>query len=466
MLSISTAYVQLFWRAAKHATKVNKVEEIDALFSAFSNLLAFRIVSAWKKYPLLLILALVGWLFPIAFIVPPSTLIASLAVKSTSTLQDVPNFDFSSLRYVASIPQKASEFIRQYKDDTFEWYTEYSYNGPNKEVKGIATATAVGGSILPITPTAANSSWELDFYGPSVRCSKVGKPIQLRFEKDIARWLWNETNSSIREKNCFKPEGFIAWSADVESNSNTVPGPYHQIHLGNSTIGSLDNSDYPFSGIYIALIPHIFDTMLMSTHYTLTACFRESQTSASKPLADLNATMLQCGLYNASYHVEFRFESGIQSVDTQVKSLEALKATVSVRGPARSCCKFAPPKVNVSSTTYALEYGYNANQLWTAYGVAIAITLVSICIGFMAIGGNGATYSNDFSSVYRITHQAILSVTMQQEDTDATNPLPNYLGKSYLRLVGTRSFPRKDTQEMAEERDDYDDLEMLHDATE
>ncbi|KAI0540607.1 hypothetical protein GGR58DRAFT_521681 [Xylaria digitata] len=561
MFSISTAYVQIVWQAAKHARKVNKLEEIDALFSAFSNVVAIRRVSVWRKYPLLLMIVLFG-LFPVAFIVPPATLFVTVAVRNTSAPWNVPNFDFTSLRYLESIPRNLNldQGVVPSGPEASDPPSLYIYNGPNEEVQGVVTAAASGGLILPITPPATNSSWKLEFYGPSIRCSQVEKALKLTFEQDIAEWLWNKSDPFTNSENCLKPQGYISWNFNNLSDSLEIPGPFSLIPIEN---GSQEHTKGLSSGIFIALLPDLFQIS-----HARDVCSSEFDTSPSQPLGNLNSILLQCGLHNASYHTEFSYHSGIQSIAMQVNTLEALGTVSFVFGPdenERHCLQltpiskipepcvfdasvlralsytaildafrklvtgsisidrfgfqlfsnttilstalyrtpdltfihtnhgvsgslqselqhandsrgdtlepnigqplpdaieemfhnitisllsskllqpnltsdFAPPKVNVSTTSYVVEYNYSARQLGVAYGIAVAVTIIAMFIGFLAIRSNGVSYTNDFSSIYRVAHQAVLSVAMRPEDTDGAYPLADYLGKAHLSLEGT-----------------------------
>ncbi|KAI0523918.1 hypothetical protein F5B22DRAFT_643025 [Xylaria bambusicola] len=567
MFSISTAYIQIVWQAAKHPSEANKLEEIDALFSALANILALRMVSVWKKYPLLLMIVLCGWLFPVAFVVPPATLFIAVAVRNTSTLQHVPNFDFSSLRYLKDIPPTCD--ISRPGDNKL--YKVYTSKGPNEEVRRIAASTAASGLILPISPIATNSSWELDFYGPSIRCLKIDEELKVYFEQDIANWLWNESSP-----NCLSPPGYVAWRFDIikapihhKFHSEEITGP-NEIH-GPFRVVTVDNLESlmqgQYSGVFIALAPELlsFENPCYPTHR-----------SPSRPLGSFDSTIFQCGLHNASYHTKFEFQSGTQSIAMQVNHLEALdtaKYIVGLEGDIMDCfqlasqfllptatskpcafdlsalrilsysaimrafheliqgsismdsferqwahssailstvlyetpdldfihtyrgdartlqwelqhvndsrggtlepsinlslpdaieqlfqnitisllsskplqpnltSEFAPPKVNVSMTSHSVEYNYSAGELAVAYGTAAAVAIAVISVGFIAIRSNGASYTTDFSSIYRVAHQAVLSIAIRPEDTDGAYPLADYLGKARLSLKGTSRLP-------------------------
>lgn len=92
IFATSIAYIQIFWRAAKHPTKQNTLEDLDTMFSGLSNILAFKKGSVWQKYPLLLLLALISW-YPI-----------SLLARIPHTYRKVGYFLLHSLYHQAHCP--------------------------------------------------------------------------------------------------------------------------------------------------------------------------------------------------------------------------------------------------------------------------------------------------------------------------------------------------------------------------
>ncbi|KAI8950665.1 hypothetical protein F4801DRAFT_602078 [Xylaria longipes] len=526
LFAVSGAYVQVFWHSATHARKVNTLEEIDAMLSILSNLFAFRAGSSWWKYPMLLLIALIAWLLPIAFTIPPASISVIVAPVTTSASKRAPNFDFASLRYVASMPMDGAKEVQ----DPVGVFNTYLYNGPSAEVQKVANAVAYGGTVLPITPPAANSSWQLDFYGPSLICHPMDDNTRLQVESSIAYWLWEQRQFDA-DGNCDFPKGYLTWS----SREGGVPNPF----LGSTNeVNDLD----PVG-------------------------------SSSFPLGPGNMTFLQCDLHNASYHAAFNYESGRQSIAVQAnhkemvhtagdvnanisdtvpyifdevlvklikeKSLSGLLrhlsytaiadafyqiikgsvttdevgfpdtkiiSTVLIDTPelgflsslyglspfastlqedlwhtntskgqslssprhvnrGRSLqntleemfqnitislmssellqpnmtSEYAPPMPNVTTTTYEPLYQYSSRQLWIAYGVAIAASAVASLFGLLVIFFNDASYSSNFSSVYRTACSSRLDATMQAEDMKATDPLPRYLAKAALYITNSNS---------------------------
>ncbi|KAI0411708.1 hypothetical protein F5X98DRAFT_356691 [Xylaria grammica] len=329
LFAVGAAYVQVFWQAATHARKANTLEQIDAMFSILSNPFAFRRGSAWWKYPMLLLIALIAWLLPIAFTIPPASLSVVVAPVTTWALETVPNFDFSSLRYAASLPQGPVNPGRE---------IGYAYSGPSAEVQNVANAVASGGTILSITPPAANSSWELDFYGPSLNCHAVNDDsARLRIESTLADWLWNQSFHDGGDRNCYTPKGYLAWSPYAGD------GP----HLGSDEV--YDNIIRSF--VYVAVLPDLFEF----GGDVEAICDRANLTTQSQPLGPGNTTLLKCDLHNSSYHAAFNYESGEQSVAVQAEQREAVSTLEWVFAP--NITEMGP---NIFNTTLLRQLSYTA----------------------------------------------------------------------------------------------------------
>jgi len=66
----------------------------------------------------------------------------------------VPNVDFLSLNFANLLFHGGD--------------SDLQYAGPKNAVIRVVAATAAQGSILPVSPQAPNSSWVLNFAGPSI----------------------------------------------------------------------------------------------------------------------------------------------------------------------------------------------------------------------------------------------------------------------------------------------------------
>ncbi|KAI1129960.1 hypothetical protein F5Y10DRAFT_290393 [Nemania abortiva] len=303
LFAVSGAYVQLFWRAATHAQKVNTLEEIDTMFSILSDVFAFRQGPTWWRHPMLFLIALIAWLLPIAFTIPPASLSVVVSPMSTIEKKTVPNFDFASLRYVGSMHETIQQF---YNASSTQIYTEhtYYYTGPSSDVHKVADLVARSGTILPITPPAANSSWQLDFYGPSLSCYPMDRETRFQVESNIANWLWDDAQSPTQDyRNCRTPMCYLAWS-----NTRKERTPFWDTSYEGFEAGQV------MSSFSVAVMPDMMEN----------GCDKRNLTTQSQPLGPGNMTFLVCDLYNSSYQASFNYESGRQSIAVQVDHIETV----------------------------------------------------------------------------------------------------------------------------------------------
>jgi hypothetical protein len=78
-------------------------------------------------------------------------------------------------------------------------------------------------------------------------------------------------------------------------------------------------------------------------------------------------------------------------------------------------------------------YNYNANNLWTAYGVAIAVTLFSIAFGFYALYSNGVSYRTSFSTIVATARSHVFNEIMVGATLGA-QPMPKDVLKTKLKF--------------------------------
>lgn len=79
-------------------------------------------------------------------------------------------------------------------------------------------------------------------------------------------------------------------------------------------------------------------------------------------------------------------------------------------------------------------YVYSSQNLWIAYGLAIAAASLATISGFVAVLINGKSFSVSFSSILRITRSPELAEIMAAKDTAGVEPLPKYLSRVNLSM--------------------------------
>ncbi|MDI1487031.1 MAG: hypothetical protein OHK93_006294 [Ramalina farinacea] len=100
---------------------------------------------------------------------------------------------------------------------------------------------------------------------------------------------------------------------------------------------------------------------------------------------------------------------------------------------------FAPPNsTNVSLPIFHNIYTYDRETLWISYGLSIFFTTLAATAGIIAVLLNGASYSNNFSTIVRVARTADLSTEILDKERDGfgRDPLPKYLKHARLNMSG------------------------------
>lgn len=113
--------------------------------------------------------------------------------------------------------------------------------------------------------------------------------------------------------------------------------------------------------------------------------------------------------------------------------------------------------MNITLRNFHNVYVYSATKLWLAYGLSILFTLVATAIGFWALVTEGASYRDNFSTVFRIARGADVSVAMNEEDLDGNDPIPAHVKNASIRLRPAGVI-KEDAEKMTRDLDHNDPI--------
>lgn len=246
-------------------------------------------------------------LIPIASIITPATLNvkASAVTPAPSKLLRVPNLDFRSLNFLQAMPVTnlvtSIEYAQSLEGDP-NAPRMFPYTGPSSAVEAVVGAVMAQGNVVAATPPAANSSWELDFYGPSLSCGDMDGDAQQSVKKMI-----NYASGTL-----YDAYEYLAWFPNankrgVWQDTQKVTIPYsNSSNSGNFQLGSFVPDNYygaqPLT-LYLAVMP----IPNISVDNTI---------SDSRNFA--GSSMLQCQLLNSTYHTTFTFVENTPDIATNV----------------------------------------------------------------------------------------------------------------------------------------------------
>lgn len=261
-------------------------------------------------------------LIPIVAVIAPATLtVETVPVSSVFPNIAAPTVDYSGLDFAYTRVVKMFQVTGL---DTF-----CVYEGPGYPVTKVVAATAAQGVILPFSASHPNSSWSVDFFGPAIRCH----PVKTALKASILTQLNHVSSPPLAQaKNLIylgwtPNNGDLPYAQDkkraLHTRGNTL-GPTYYYSPGNysssqaphqpslSGIGESLSVAYPDSEIWDGTasdlkLPRLF-----------VAAFPLRVNDPSIPYESLHASLISCALYNASYHTDFEFLDGAQTVSITV----------------------------------------------------------------------------------------------------------------------------------------------------
>ncbi|KAI9694792.1 MAG: hypothetical protein M1822_000408 [Bathelium mastoideum] len=448
-IALSISYYQIFWGVARQDIQTKKpltLKQLDTAFAGPSDVTTLLQFPIWIRYWLLFSLAVIVWLSPIAFIVPPATLSVDLRENiQTVTTQQVPQIDFPNLAFLATMPNAVV---------TDSNLTQFNFNGPSQVTKQIAAGVAARNAIMPITAPFLNSSWGLNFSGPSLRCGPVSPSDSLHFERNIAEFL-------SQEGNCDVPATYLAWFPGINLEDYTIFSPPYSSSPSNTSAPTFFDPEALFrlgyiNGLsvnltfYLATIPGVLQLQVApgdamgGTSLESSACSLQNSnqnlSTSNNPLGPLteNMSMLQCQLYNSTYLTEFNYTNGIQSVsvnvtaqdkDTAVRLLPSVDATLpDDLGPDNCTALVSEETQNPSQCEFNIsllsQLSYQAVLQAFASIITGNITLAGFTLGLMDATSIRSTSLMATKELYYLTDSA-LNMDTQQNQLNLQNIIMN-----------------------------------------
>ena len=233
---------------------------------------------------------------PIASLVAPATLSIGLTMQDRSMMTNVFATNISDVnqahRYAYAVPSNLS------------LPDEKTYLRPRTVLTRLVVASSTTATILPITPPFTNATYEVNFYGPVVKCKDASRDVaaQIQAATERARFVADQSLMQIQNS-------YFGFVPDLSKEGLIANNGVVQVTNHSDTSGALHGSNEMWLGFN-----RYFDN--------------PDGSFTSRP------HNLQCQLWNTSYQVNFRFVKGIQSVAWN--ALEPLNLVPYPTGPSRT----------------------------------------------------------------------------------------------------------------------------------
>ncbi|KAG6354206.1 hypothetical protein INS49_004810 [Diaporthe citri] len=184
------------------------------------------------------------------------------------------------------------------------------YTAPSNRLSRLITTVISKGSILDFTPPSANSSYSVEFYGPSVSCGPA-----ISFNNSQTADLIQEFSRTLGGT-IIKYVGFVPSQNVInETHLDAALAGLNNTLQDNQYVETFDRISEDHARLYVA-VPRL--------------------DSGSSLTFDGSAdTTIECGLYNTSFQVDFISNDGSQ--DTNIRNVTRLNGVTSALAITNYC---------------------------------------------------------------------------------------------------------------------------------
>jgi hypothetical protein len=323
--------------------------------------------------------------------------------------------------------------------------------GPSYTISRLFTAASSSAAIIPLSPPVPNSSYTLEFWGPSYRCQNLSEVVAetkgITFTDEL-----DNNYSSFQDvwhklvKNSSDDYMGLVYSGSAPSFLNNTLLMYaagQSLLSGNSTettslVCQLWNTSYVL-GVYFndtiqTLVP--ISTELVApanwdsstgqysvveptgpeaaggyyiTHLLFSSLIEGSLNIGSRGALMGDATLLmQSGLFDCPelWNISDYIMPGVLDDGSTCRNKTLARALEDLsRNFTYSLLSLNAASTSVPVAVYSPQnfYSYNRKNLFAAYMTALVVTIVCITIGLFALWDNGVPQNTSFSNVLRTT---------------------------------------------------------------
>ncbi|CBF83110.1 hypothetical protein AN3244.2 [Aspergillus nidulans FGSC A4] len=425
--AVGVAAVQETWATLRR--KSVKLSGIDSMFAVLDSPLAFFTPDLWLYAKTLTALAIISWLIPLTAIITPSTLyVVAMQARQTSRL-GVPSVSFADSFWSGEAALEGAGRI----------------NAPSPNLSRLFTVTASSMQVLPVPAPFPNSSYLLEFWGPSYKCQSLSEALLNVHGLSQGLWdrqnpLWNNNASQPTELVCQLWNTSYMVSLTFNDGIQTLT-PISVDHIAYSnwsseagTYSLLQNSDPTVNGGFY-VVHMLFSGLIQGNLRTgVSGSVRENITSQT---AFTKLSIAQTGLFacpemwngsNSDYLYGNSLMTSCRN-RTLARAIEDLSHNLTYNLLSLNAANTTVDVLDLTSRNF---YIYDQEYLILAYMTALGVTVACIIIGFFALRRNGVSQRTSFSSVLMTTRNPDLDRLAVGHCLGA-EPLEKEIGKVLLQ---------------------------------
>ncbi|KAJ5979405.1 hypothetical protein N7501_002747 [Penicillium viridicatum] len=103
----------------------------------------------------------------------------------------------------------------------------------------------------------------------------------------------------------------------------------------------------------------------------------------------------------------------------------------------------AVPNTNVTINSYRNVYVYTRSILWAAYGTALGVTALCVTAGILLYLSADGSYTTKFSTIFRVTQGAMVSIDLAMKDYSGLDPLPDHIANAQMTTGYNQDYPAR-----------------------
>ncbi|ETS74716.1 hypothetical protein PFICI_13200 [Pestalotiopsis fici W106-1] len=311
--SIGSAYVQLIWHNLKSTT--TSIKGVDAILGVLHNIWDLTVWELWRTRPIVIVVALAIWALPLTAIVTPATLIIEPAsqLREDNITMPVPIPDYS-------YPLKYAQL--QMSDNL--------YQAPAARILRLLFSVASTGTILALPPPFPNSTYPIEFYGPSITCEDLDRstsPLAQSLDQSLTEDYGMASMGGVQ----IDYVGFVP-------NCDSVVNPC----LGNDTA----NAIWSFRQMANSSFSNDQKINLRSLDH-MSSDYSKIYVVVPEPTSDfpVHFKTIKCGLYNSSYFGQVNFENGQQNLNFRIEKIQGVSIQTKCSNSRENLCLSAAPYI-------------------------------------------------------------------------------------------------------------------------
>jgi hypothetical protein len=215
-------------------------------------------------------------MLPLAVIVTPGTLTTRIAYETSSLITRPPQLSLDANKYAVYV--RAGLYLAL-----------EDIQGPQSAVMAVTVASTAQQVILPIKPPQPNSSYDLRFVGPAIRCTEPPQSNMTTFQHVLAEATNNDFFRNTVEGTLSLV--YNAWAPDLYHEDLAAP------NWNNGSSNYIDSTYGVYKG------------------RTLFIYIGRANSTSQGTIVYNEMVLLQCTLYNVTYDVGFDFADTDQNIE-------------------------------------------------------------------------------------------------------------------------------------------------------